>query len=49
MYDELVNFPIKLYNDVNRQFINALQKNFADPIDIDDDEPFGAGLLRENA
>ena len=42
MYDELVNFPIKLYNDVNRQFINALQKNFADPIDIDDDEPFGA-------
>ena len=42
MYDGLVNFPVKLYNEMNRQFALALQKHFATPLAIDDAEPFGA-------
>ena len=42
MYDGLVNFPVKLYNEMNCQFALALQKHFAMPLAIDNAEPFGA-------
>jgi hypothetical protein len=44
-YDLIVASPPKLYNALNSHVTAALQKYFADPPIIDEEEPFGALMI----
>ena len=41
-YDQIVAFPQDMYNTLNNHVTTVLQKHFADPPAIDEEEPFGA-------
>ncbi len=44
-YDLIVAFPPKLYMEMNRFVTAALQMCFADPLSIDEEEPFGVLMV----
>ncbi len=44
-YEQIVSFPSKLYNALDNLVTVALQKCFAEPPAIDEEEPFGALMV----